>query len=81
MYLSVMMRNNEFSYPPSGSRNIADLARYLSSRFGRACMGSYKYVRAVYVDTLVACTKCDAVVSFPVCIYQVFKIRNKQLEK
>ena len=30
----------------------------------------------VYVDTLVACTKCDAVVSFPVCIYQVFFMRN-----
>ena len=41
-------------------------------------MGSYKYVRAVYVDTLVACSKCDAVVSFPVCIYQVLFMRNNK---
>ena len=72
MYLSVLMRNDEFSYSSSCSRNNADLARYLSSRFVRACLGSYKYVRAVYMDKLFACTKCDAVVSFPVCIDEVF---------
>ena len=77
MYLSVLMRNNEFSYSSSCSRNGANLARYLSSRYGRACMGSYKYFRAPYVDTLVTCSKCDAVLSFPVCIYQVFLMRNK----
>ena len=78
MYLSVLMRNNEFSYSSSCSRNGADLARYLSSRSGRACMGSYKYFRAPYVDTLVTCSKCDTVLSFPVCIDQVFFLmRNK----
>ena len=70
MYLSVVMRNNEFSYSSSCSRNSADLARYLSSRSGRECMGYYKYFRAVYMDTPDACSKCDAVASFPVCIYQ-----------
>ena len=48
------------------------MARYLSSRSGRACLGSYIYFRAVYVDILVAYSKCDAVVSFPGCIYLGF---------
>jgi len=68
--LHLMVLHNKFSYPSSCSRNNADLSLYLSSRSGRACMDSYKYCRAVYVDILVACTKGDVVVSFPVCIYQ-----------
>ena len=34
MYLSILIRNNKFSYPPSCSTNNADLARYLSSDLG-----------------------------------------------
>ena len=58
-----LKRSNKFSYLSSCSRNKADLARYC-----RADLGSYEYLRAVYVHILV-CIKCDAVGSFPVCIY------------
>ena len=71
------VRNSEFSYPSSWSRNNANSSHYLSSRFLRACMGSYKCFHAVYVLILVVSSQCDAVGSFTVCIYQFLKISNE----
>ena len=34
-----------------------------------ACMGSYKYVCAVYVHILIVYSKCEAIGSFLACIY------------
>ena len=71
------MRNKEFSYPSSCSRNNADSSRYLSSRSWRVCMGFYKRFHAVYVHILIVSSQCDAIGSFTVCIYQFLKRNNE----
>ena len=62
-----LKRSNKFSNLSSCLRNNADSSRYLSSRCGRACM--HGLLQTIFMHILIVSSKCDAVGSFPACMY------------
>ena len=73
LYLAVLVRNNEFSYSSSYSRNNFDSTRYFWSRSQRACACALRNI-------LMACIHGNNntnIGSFPVCI-NPFLFKNSE---